>query len=125
MADEVETAQAAVAPPAPPPVLVPAFSFRDRLAAIAHGVEHAANVLYHDALAIDATVTNWTRDNPNLGPLINTGLMVAEQAIERTGFPVEEVHLVAVDIIAALRGMAALDNSVVGATVPGRQGSPT
>lgn len=93
-------------------------TWADRFAAVAHGVEHGAAYLYHQVLAIEGDVTAWTASNPQLTPLIHTGVELAKDAIARTGFPVSLVSIVGQDIVAALRGMAALDNSVVGAQAP-------
>lgn len=89
-------------------------TIQDTLAMIKYGVSHAAALIYHDVVAIETDVIAWTADHPTLAPLFKDGVELALQAIRRTGFSVDSLSLVATDIVAAVRGMAALDNSVVG-----------
>lgn len=90
-------------------------TWADRFAAIAHGIEHGANRVYHEMLAVEADVTRWTSSNPAVLPLIRAGVATATDAIARTGFPVQLISIVGDDLVSALRGIAAADNSVYGA----------
>ena len=83
------------------------FSVADVFSAIGNG---AASV-YHHVLATGSTITAWEND-PAVAPLIGLGVDYATSALARFGVPVGAVSIVAPDILAALKALAARDSTV-------------
>lgn len=112
-----------VTPLAPAAGTPAALTWRDRLAAVAHAANHAAARLYHSVLTAEQDVREWHDDNPAMAVFMDSGLAMAKGALTAAGFPVGQVAVLWGDIEAALKTMAAADNSVIGATahlaVPG------
>ena len=75
-------------------------------------VERAAASVYHNVLATGVAVIDWEEDHPDIAPFVRAGLRYAVAAVARTGVPVEAIMILAPDVIAALKCLAAHDATV-------------
>lgn len=74
--------------------------------------EKGAALIYHDVVAAGHAITDWGTGNPAMVALVEVGLNYATGALTRFGLPGGVVLIVAEDIIAALKHLAALDSSM-------------
>lgn len=83
-------------------------------------IAHGAALVYHQVVAAESNIANWTTSNPTVAPLIQMGLSAANSFASRMGVPTGAISLAAEDIQSALGSMAALDTTVTSgtATVP-------
>ena len=79
-------------------------------------LQHDAAWVYHEVVAVEADVTAWTEANPAIAPLVQQALSLAEDFVLRcaqsAGVPAPALALVGVDVLAALKQMAAADSTV-------------
>ena len=94
------------------------MSFWDDASAAFAAAGRGAATVYHDVLATGAHITAWEHD-PAVAPLLHIGVQYAAGALARFGVPVDAIEILAPDILAALKALAALD-----ATVPSVAGVP-
>lgn len=108
MADQPGAASATTANKEPDAAILAGSWFGHIMAA----VDRAAASTYHRAIAIEADVTKWENDNPQLGALAMEALGYVESFATRFGVPVSAIAAVGNDIMTAWKSLAALDPSV-------------
>jgi hypothetical protein len=99
--------------PAPVPIVAPGY-----LSGFFDAMHKGAELVYHDVLAIEANVTQWTHTNPAIASLIEQGAQLGAAFLTAHGIPVASAELAASAVLATLRGMASNDTSVPSVAAP-------
>lgn len=73
---------------------------------------HGAATVYNDVVKAEQEVSNWRADHPEIGPLIDGAASYAETLLTAAGIPLPAIVSAGQGVMAALKEMAAADNSV-------------
>ena len=79
-------------------------------------IEKGAALVYHKILATGVEITAWEASDPVVGAMVQNGIDYATAALTRFGMPVATIEIVADDLLAALKSLAALDATVPSVT---------
>lgn len=96
------------APSTPAPAAPPVGAIGHFLALCDRG----AALIYHDVVAVSTKFEEWRSDNPALTPLFDTAVQYLQTTATAFGLPVAQGLIVVQTIGAALKQMAAADNSL-------------
>jgi hypothetical protein len=80
-------------------------------------VEKGASSVYHKILTVEGDFTAWEAANPAVKPLVDEAITYAKGMLARFGVPTGVISIVADDVLASLKQMAATDATV--SSVPG------
>lgn len=73
---------------------------------------HGASLVYHDILAVETTVVNWTTTNPEIHALVTTAVDAGSAFLIAHGIPVPAIEVATSAVMSALKSMAANDATV-------------
>jgi hypothetical protein len=81
--------------------------------------KQGATSVYHAVLDTGTAISAWETAHPEVGPLIEEGVVAANALLARFGVPAGTLEVVGEDILTGLKGLAAAD-----ATVPSTSTTP-
>jgi hypothetical protein len=84
----------------------------ENITAFFTAMAHGAALVYHDVLAVETTVANWTSSNPEVAALLAKGVEYATPFLAAYGINVPAVEVAASAVLSALKSMAAADATV-------------
>jgi len=82
------------------------------LSDIIAAVEHGAALVYHEIVAVESDVTQWSANNPEVAPLLKAGIEYAVKMLVGVGLPVPEIVVAGTAVLAVLKALAAADPTV-------------